>query len=120
MDDFLVFGSEKSALKQELVIIEEFLANKLSLRLKENVQLNKSLHGVPFLGYRIFPDKIRLGTVSRKRFIKKFPQYESNWTHGVWSINRLVRHMEPLIEFTKNADACEFRNSIIKDLGVLS
>ena len=120
MDDFLIFGLEKSVLKQELGIIQEFLANNLSLRLKENIQLNKCRHGIPFLGYRIFPDKILLGTESRKRFIKKFPKYESNLTHGVWSINRLVRHMEPLIEFTRNADAREFRNSIITSLGVLS
>jgi hypothetical protein len=114
MDDFLVFHSHKAALKEELLHIQTFLADRLGLRLKENIQLNQSVRGIPFLGYRVFPHKIRLSKASGKRFIAKFYSYESKWVNGLWSMNELARHTEPLIAFTRHADADGFRRSVIQ------
>lgn len=120
MDDFLLFATEKERLKIELEQIKIFLADKLKLSLKGNIQLNRSVFGIPFLGYRVRPDRIMLTSQSKKRFIRKFRMYESNWVQGKWSIAELTRHMEPLIEFTKYANADDFRGKIIKQFGVLS
>ncbi|MBF0397205.1 MAG: group II intron reverse transcriptase domain-containing protein [Desulfobacterales bacterium] len=120
MDDFLVFGNEKSYIKNELNEIKLFIKQNLKLKLKDNVQLNHTSHGIPFLGYRIFPKFTRLLPRSKKRFIIKFKKYEMNFANGNWTEKTLVRHMEPLIEFTKMANAAQFRRNVIERLGVLS
>jgi hypothetical protein len=118
MDDFFLFSSSKSFLKTELAETRQFLARELALDLKENIQLNRCSRGIPFLGYRIFPQTIRLAPRSRKRFIQKFKLYEGKWHEGGWSANDLARHMEPLIEFTRASDSTGLRRKVIQRFGV--
>lgn len=118
MDDMIVFGNEKPALKRELFEIEHFLENELSLGLKANVQLNRCSFGIPFLGYRVYPHKIMLSPQSKRRFARKFVQYETRCAEGRWTEAELARHMEPLIAFTKIADAGDFRKNVIQRYGV--
>ncbi len=115
MDDFILFGDRKSILKSEFFQIMDFLKVALRLKLKDNFQLNKCRYGVPFLGYRVFPGKILLSPRSRKRFIQKFRDYEKKYRDGKWTTRELVLRMEPLIEFTKQADTRNFRRKIIQN-----
>jgi hypothetical protein len=119
MDDFIVFGDKKETLKKELRLIESYLSEFLELKLKDATQLNRCQRGMPFLGYRIFPNDIRLAPASKKRFIRKFKQYEANCKKRKWTEKELLRHIEPLIEFTKLADSVAFRKGAIKRFGVL-
>jgi RNA-directed DNA polymerase len=50
MDDFLLFSHERRRLKLELEEIIRFLQNDLSLKLKENIQMNRTVLGRSFLG----------------------------------------------------------------------
>lgn len=119
MDDFILFGREKPFLKSALKEVRSYLAEKLALDLKE-IQLNRCSNGIPFIGYRIFPTHVRLAPNSRKRFIRKFRQYENNRQTGVWSEADLTRHMLPLVDFTKAADAKGFRRNVMARFGVSS
>lgn len=118
MDDFIVFGNEKDSLKQELGRIERFLKEELALELKNNIQLNRSDFGIPFLGFRVFPSAIRLTHRSKNRFARKFREFERKWAEGDWTDTELVRHMEPLVAHTRIADAAGFRRFIINRFGV--
>ncbi len=120
MDDFVLFGNDKKLLREELVAIAQFLATRLGLRLKDNIQLNRCRQGLPFLGYRLFPARIRLLPASRARFVQRFREYEQLAAQGVWSEQGLARHMEPLIDFTRVADATSFRRGVIAAHGVSS
>jgi RNA-directed DNA polymerase len=120
MDDTLCFGPDRKYLNAELDAIRGFLKRELALDLKENIQLNRCRNGIPFLGFRGFPDRIRLSPMSRKRFANKFIEYERRWQDGVWSQAELVRHMEPLIAFTQLAGARSFRRNVIQRFGVSS
>jgi hypothetical protein len=120
MDDMLVFGHDRARLKTDLEEIGHYLKQELGLQLKTNVQLNRCRHGIPFLGYRVFPDRIRLSPGGRRRFVKRFRHYEQEWIDGNWSTAELVRHMEPLIEFTRGAGGKGFRSSVIDRFGVSS
>jgi hypothetical protein len=119
MDDLLVFGPDKQTLKTELAAIVAYLEDELALALKP-VQLNRCARGIPFLGYRVFPGRIRLAPRSKKRFIQKFKLYENRWQKGEWSEDDLARHMLSLVEFTKAADARSFRQTVIERFGVSS
>lgn len=120
MDDFLLLHQSRSYLKKLLVDVQHFLAAELDLELKNNIQLNRTGLGIPFLGYRVFSSKILLGRDSKKRFIRKFKKYEVKYRNGDWSEQELARHMEPLVAVTRFADADSFRANVIKRYGVCS
>jgi retron-type reverse transcriptase len=114
MDDFVLFAHEKERLKQELRAVRAYLRTTLKLELKDNIQLNRCAHGLPFLGCRIFPEITRLSNRSKRRFINKYRAFEQNMVDGKWSAQEYVRHMEPLVGFTQMANAAAFRNNVIK------
>ena len=121
MDDFLLFGDDrKRLLREELPAVKEFLRNRLSLEVKPDFQLNRCDKGIPFLGYRVFPQKVLLAPRSKRRFVNKFRLYEGLWRRSEWPTQELVRHMEPLLEFTRFADCDGFRRNVISRFGVLS
>lgn len=120
MDDFILFSNEKHALNAELSEIEQFLKDDLKLTLKENVQLNQSCRGIGFLGFRVFPGHIRLTSSSKKRFSRKLRRYERCYCDGIWTEKELIRHMEPLVDFTRAGDSDRFRRMIMQRFGVLS
>lgn len=117
MDDFVVWGSKKEALKEELDRIRQWLNENLCLTLNPKIQLNRSSRGMPFLGCRIYPGAIRLATSSRKRFIRKFRNYEKAFLKGEWNEETLSRHMTALVEFTRGAESAGFRTNVISRFG---
>ena len=112
MDDFIIFSDNKSELKKMLRETEVFLHGNLKLELKKNIQLNYCRLGIPFLGYRVFPLTVRLIRQSKKRFIKKFKQYERKFELGIWNESTLQKHILPLFEFVKFADSLRLRKQI--------
>ena len=113
MDDFIIFSNNKQELNALLIEIDSFLNNELELKLKENIQLNYCKHGIPFLGYRVFPGTIRLLRQSKQRFIKKLRQYEYKFKYGIWDELTLQKHVQPLVEFVKFADTLNFRKKFV-------
>ena len=113
MDDFILFVNDKEVLKNMLSEIKTFLNDYLKLELKDNAQLNYVYKGIPFLGYRVFPNKIRLSTNSKKRFVKKLRNYKWKYKNNSWDELTLQNHVTPLLEFVKFADSINFRKNLI-------
>jgi len=120
MDDFIIFSNEKSVLKQLLESIQCFLHDRLALTLKHTTQLNRTRLGVPFLGFRLFSNTIKLLPDSKKRFKKKFKMYEYMYQTNQWTEQELARHMEPLFAFVKTGDTLTFRKHVLNRFGVSS
>ncbi|MDD4092408.1 MAG: reverse transcriptase/maturase family protein [Smithellaceae bacterium] len=121
MDDFLIFGDDRDKLMHvELTAIKDFLQTRLSLAVKPDIQMNRCAGGIPFLGFRVYPQKILLAPRSKRRFVNKFKIYESKNVSGEWTAAELVSHMEPLLEFVRFADSVGFRGKFISRFGVLS
>lgn len=118
MDDFLLLGDSRERLREEWRQIEDFLRDELNLTLKENVQLNRTDSGIPFLGMRIFPGRVVLAPRSRRRFVDKLKMYQARADNGEWDEITLARHVTPLVEFTRIADAQGFRRSVMARYGV--
>lgn len=71
-DDFVIMSRDKEYLENVLKEIEEFLGDKLKLKLHPDKVFIKTLYsGVDFLGWVHFPKHRVLRTVTKKRMFKK-------------------------------------------------
>jgi RNA-directed DNA polymerase len=118
MDDFVLWADDKATLKSHLDTIRAFLMTELNLELKDNVQINRCACGLPFLGYRVFSDRLTLGPRARRRFSRKLRGYEQEWVTGEWSEADLARHMEALLSYVRFADSLDLRRQIVDRFSV--
>lgn len=117
MDDMLLWAEDKEQLKQWLWPYKAFLEGHLGLALKEPI-LQPVRKGVPFLGYRLFNDRIQLLRQSARRFRQKLIKYHQNRALGIWSEAELQQHLEPLFAFAKQASSKQLRAKILKEIGL--
>lgn len=111
MDDMLLWHDDKAELLRIVREISSFIGGELRLPLREPV-INATSKGVPFLGYVLFPGVVRLNRNSKKRFTRKYLLYHSKLNTGIWSPSDYALHVQPLVAFTRFADARAFRRAV--------
>ena len=98
MDDIVVFADSKNYLKQILKYMKDYLSNTLFLSLNSRVTLlNSRLHGLPFLGLRIFPNLIRIRSENLKRIKKKLNLREFEYNTGLINEDRFVMSVRSVV-----------------------
>jgi RNA-directed DNA polymerase len=120
MDDFVVWGESGADLRNVWREVETFLAAELRLALKPNASLNRTVFGMDFLGYRIFPRELRLARRSKARFARKFRRYEAQWAAGRWTELELQQRMQALVAFTLPACSQSWRRQVMDRFGVMA
>jgi hypothetical protein len=71
MDDMVIWGKCKDELKDVLVKGSQFLADELRLEFKPHPFINRTTHGLDFLGVRLFPTHKILNRRSRVRYQRR-------------------------------------------------
>jgi len=100
MDDFCIFSNDKIFLKEMKIIVIEYLKAVLNLEIKDSaVLLNSSLHGLPFLGVRIFPNMIRYKKENFKRGFIKLKEREREYSNGMIDYIRYSSSMQSLTAY---------------------
>ena len=101
MDDFVLFDNDSQKLKSLLAEIELYLAQNLKLTLKPKaVILNRTEHGLSFLGTRIFRGTVRIHRSNLRRSLKRLRLRHHQWKTGylpetnfIASANSIVAHL---------------------------
>ena len=98
MDDQLLFGDDKEDLWAAEGFIKQFTAERLCLTIKERATILAPVtEGIPWLGFRIFPELVRLDHPSKQRFVRKLR----------WSIDRAnTRLLADESEVARAASLC--------------
>ena len=108
MDD-MVFWSNNH---EELILWRDsftvFINEQLGLIVKPDC-LNRSDTGLPFLGYVLFENTVRLNKHSKQRFYVKMNYYNQLLNRGIWEQKEFANHVLPLVAFTQYANAHELR-----------
>jgi len=100
MDDIVVFSDSRASLKGMRELIAKFLSDKLGLRLKDKATLlNTSLHGLPFLGYRVFPGIIRIRRENLARIRKRLEDKLQQFRKGIISEDKMVMSVRSWFAF---------------------
>jgi len=98
MDDMVLFAESKAELVSLKIRIERFLLERLALPLKSEVScLNRSSHGLSFLGMRIFPRFIRVKPENRRRSVKRMEKRLKEWRQGRISEETLEQSLASMV-----------------------
>ena len=116
VDDYALFSDDKEFLAQARLAIEEYLV-KLRLKIHPiKSQLFETKHGASFLGFQIFPDRIRVRNSNLhrarrrlKRLQTDYAQGKINWQDVKQSLNSWVAHLE-------HGDTWQLRKKIFSSL----
>ncbi len=118
MDDILIWGATRGELRQALARISEFLFDNLGLTLKPTPYWNRSVHGVDFLGARVFPSRMVLNRRSRVRFRRKLHSIELEHSRGEIGELEMQQRATSLVEFTQAGGLASwnFRRKVLERL----
>ena len=113
MDDFILFGDEKAHLHSLHVSTRNFLHDELELELKDKAtMLAPVLDGIPFLGFRIFPNLIRLKQENKKRALNTLKARTRAFKAGKISEAEYSRSLMSITEHLKIADSYNLRKDV--------
>ncbi len=114
MDDFVIWSDCERAWRGVAERVQAFLAAELQLELKPNLTANRTAFGMDFLGYRLFPGRMRLARRSKVRFARKFRAYAAACVAGAWTELQLQQRMTALLAFVIPVDSRAFRQRTIQ------
>ncbi len=115
MDDFALWGHSKDELKEVRRKTVAFASDRLGLELKQEPYLNRTRHGMDFLGMRVLPDAVRLNRRSKKRFEAKVRQYEWLLACGHLTEADFQERVTALTAFVQQADTLELRRNFFRE-----
>ncbi|MGH9847015.1 MAG: RNA-directed DNA polymerase, partial [Blastocatellia bacterium] len=92
MDDFLLFGADKRHLRELHAAIQAFVGEKLCLELKEEATTIAPVsQGTRFLGFRVFPQLVKLTGEKWRRFRHRVQSLEEDFSAGLITEDELAR-----------------------------
>jgi retron-type reverse transcriptase len=112
MDDFCIFAKEKETIKRHKPVMEQFLLNTLKLETKPAAtMINNRIHGLPFLGVRIYPNMIRHKRENFKRSIAHLRQREWEYRKRMIDYRHYSASMQSL-----TAHLTAYGNNLLKSI----
>lgn len=98
MDDLMLLANTRVKLVAYQQAIEDYLGNRLALDLKPSATwINRSGHGISFLGMRIFPGIIRVRPENRRRSLKRLAATLSRWQSDELDEDRMINSMVSIV-----------------------
>ena len=112
MDDMILFGPDKSTVRDLAGRVENFLASELRLEVKREANIVAPVHiGVPFLGFRIWPRLLRMDGSRARRFRARFRALEASFAAGESDEEARLRSACSLVGWAAQADTTGLRRS---------
>lgn len=112
-DDFVLFSNSKTSLHLLHSEICAFLQKELKLELKEEATIIAPVsEGIPFLGFRIFPNIIRIKNENKKRLIRKMKSRNKEFMEGKISNEKYSQSLNSMTEHLKVGNTYHLRKDI--------
>jgi hypothetical protein len=110
MDDLLVFGrpEELRSLRRDSMA----LLDGLGLRLKNGGVINRCELGVPWLGFVVYPNRLRLNRPGRRRLRRRLKDLERGWEQGEVGDSELQYRSEALFAHARVGDDLGWRRMV--------
>lgn len=117
MDDVLLFHDDNGALKAMVREYQQYVDDELQLQ-HHPVVLNETRRGIPFLGYVVRGNGLRLNLRSKRRFANKMRSLTADLESGLIGQDDYAMRAGCLLAFTDKADCLGFRRSLAQSVGM--
>lgn len=109
MDDTLFFGNDHDRLMHQVWGYNDNVSRELRLTLHEPI-VNRTKFGIPFLGYVVYRDGLRLSRRSCLRYRRKMCELADGVNSGTISEKEYARRAQCLVAFVEKADSSGYRH----------
>lgn len=118
MDDMALWGKSTAELRDVLHRCRAFLHDELLLELKPSTPINRTSHGMDFLGCRLYPTHLTLNRRSRIRFRRRLASLEARYRKGLVSDMQRQQRATALVAFATAAgiSSWRFRARVLQEL----
>lgn len=114
VDDFILFGNDKRALRQAHAQITQFLGT-LRLRLHPKKQrLYPVRTGVDFVGFVSFPERRKIRRANVKRFVKRLCAQARAVEQGTMAQTAVARSIQSWLAHARHADSYRLRGKLLR------
>ena len=117
MDDVLFFHDDKKKLKSMVNDYQRFVEEELHLQ-HHPVVLNETSRGIPFLGYVVRGNGLRLNLRSKRRFVTKMRNLTQEIKDGWIDQDIFAMRAGCLLAFADKADSVGFRKKMASSVGM--
>lgn len=112
MDDIVIWNRKESMPEIRAAALDA--AAKMSLQIKHGGEWNACRYGVPFLGFVIYPDRLRLGREGRRRLRRRLSELRRAFQAGDLNDLQYQRQITSLMSHDLVADDEQWRRSVLK------
>lgn len=117
MDDFILFANDKATLHELRSTITNYLHHELRLEVNcRATSLAPVSQGLPFLGFRIFPDLIRIKKENKVRTIRKMEQRIKEYDNGEITQEGYLQSIMSMTEHFKTGNTYRLRRDIYNEM----
>lgn len=117
MDDVLFFHDDKATLNAMVKDYRRYVIEKLHL-MHHPVVLNEASRGIPFLGYVVRGNGLRLNLRSKRRFVAKMRNLTQELNDAGIDQEQYAMRAGCLLAFTDKADSVGFRKKMASSAGM--
>lgn len=114
MDDFVILSGDKKHLWDIKHQIEDFLADKLDLRLNGKTGIWLISQGIDFLGYRIWPTHRLVRKSSIKRMKRKLKVFQRKYREGRIDLDKINATIQSWIGHVSYANSYNLRRKLFR------
>lgn len=111
MDDVVLFGNDKSVLLRQMEMYCKYVNKELLLDWHEPI-VNQTRYGIPFLGYVVYRDSLRLTGRSLRRYRRKLRVLAEQLNRDQITEKEYASRAQCLLAFVDKADSVGYRHHI--------
>jgi retron-type reverse transcriptase len=116
VDDFALFSDDYYFLRDGKAKMVGYLEQLRLFLHPVKTQLFKTKYGANFVGFRIFPDRIRVRSESLKRARRRLKNLKADYMAGVIGYKEVNQSMQSWIAHLNHGDTWLFRERVFKNL----
>ena len=113
MDDVLLFAHDRRELLRQVKAFAEYINTELRMEMHEPI-INQTKYGIPFLGYVVYRDRLRLTQRSCRRYRRKMQKLAQEMDSGSIDEREYAQRATCLVAFVNKADSSGYRHYLQK------
>jgi retron-type reverse transcriptase len=120
VDDFVLFGDDKQQLWAWKQAVAQFLSGlRLVLHPTKSVVYPVS-SGIPFLGFRVWPNQRRLKRPNVRAFVRRFRQQREAYARGELAFEDMSSSVQSWVAHASHGDTYRLRTQLFRQMPVPS